>query len=222
MELGWSETGPLPRHAYAFAAELHTLLTNANITGPYVMVGHSLGGLIVRVFARDYPVEVAGVVLIDSMTPQQFSRLSEEVQLPRPDSPTRKDSFLTTLARIGFVRLTAKLFGLVPSTMIENKAYYSRLVLPQNVQTFVDESRGMPASGAQTTGITSFGSMPLIVLTAKKNDMPHWPEWQTELLKLSSNSTQLFAENSGHNIHEENPQAAVSAILQMVSELRSR
>src|SRR5689334_7171128 len=67
--LGYSEPGPLPRTAARFARELHTVLRNAEVPGPYVLVGHSAGGLTVRVFADAYPAEVVGVVLIDSMNP---------------------------------------------------------------------------------------------------------------------------------------------------------
>src|SRR6185503_17037421 len=79
---GWSEAGPLPRDAAQYAKELHTLLQNAGIPGPYVMVGHSLGGLPVRVFVHEYASEIAGVVLIDSMTPQQFTQSPTEVPSP--------------------------------------------------------------------------------------------------------------------------------------------
>jgi hypothetical protein len=68
---GWSEPGPLPRTAEHIAHELHTLLHTAGVPGPYVLAGHSLGGLPVRVFAHDYAAEVSGVVLIDSMHPRQ-------------------------------------------------------------------------------------------------------------------------------------------------------
>jgi pimeloyl-ACP methyl ester carboxylesterase len=69
--LGYSEPGPLPRTAAHFAQELHTLLQHADIPGPYVVVGHSSGGLTVRVFADAYPAEVVGVVLIESMSPSR-------------------------------------------------------------------------------------------------------------------------------------------------------
>lgn len=84
----------------------------------------------------------------------------------------------------------------------------------------MDESQGMPAAGAQASAVKTFGDLPLIVLTAKLNDIPGWQEWQTELLQLSSNSQQLFAENSGHNIEFDEPDAAVKAILQMVEQVR--
>ena len=67
--MGYSEPGPLPRTAERFAGELHTLLQQARIEGPYVLVGHSAGGLTARVFAHAYAEDVAGVVLIDSMSP---------------------------------------------------------------------------------------------------------------------------------------------------------
>src|SRR5205823_9103794 len=67
--MGFSEPGPLPRTAERFADELHTLLSGAGVPGPYVLVGHSLGGLPVRVYAHKYAAEVAGVVLIESMSP---------------------------------------------------------------------------------------------------------------------------------------------------------
>jgi hypothetical protein len=152
------------------------------------------------------------------MVPEQFTKPSDEV-LAQSQSKSKQFSVLTALARIGVIRLLGKPLGVVPSTMSGNGAYYSRLVLPQNVQTFIDESRGMPASGAEATAVTSFGSVPLIVLTARKNDIPHWPEWQAALLQLSSSSKQLFAEESGHNIHIEEPQSAAQAILQMVNQV---
>ena len=78
----------------------------------------------------------------------------------------------------------------------------------------------MPAAGAQAATVKTLGDLPLIILTGKLNKIPGWQEWQTELLQLSSNSQQLFAENSGHNIQIEQPDAAVAAILKMVELVR--
>src|SRR5512140_2116427 len=64
--MGWSEASPEPRTAREYAKELHTLLTNAKEPGPYVLVGHSMGGYTVLVYAHDYPAEVSGLVLIDA------------------------------------------------------------------------------------------------------------------------------------------------------------
>jgi pimeloyl-ACP methyl ester carboxylesterase len=68
---GWSDLGPKPRTAEREAAELHTLLHRAGVNGPYIAVGHSYSGLIALLFARTYSGEVAGLVLDDSVYPQE-------------------------------------------------------------------------------------------------------------------------------------------------------
>ncbi len=215
---GWSEAGPLPRDAAQFAKELHTLLQNANIPGPYVMVGHSLGGFAVRVFAHEYASEVAGVVLIDSMSPRQFTQSQGGAQ-SQTDTQSQPFSLPAMLARFGIVRLLARPLGIMPSVPSEENAYFSRMVSPQSAQTLTNESQGMPASSAEASAVQTFGDLSLIVLTAKLNNISGWQEWQTELLQLSSNSQQLFAE-SDHNIHFEEPESAIAAILQMVQQVR--
>lgn len=217
--MGWSEAGPLPRDAAQFAKELHTLLKNANVPGPYVMVGHSLGGLPVRVFVHDYASEVAGVVLIESMNPEHFTQSSQDVQ-SQSASQSQPFSFQAWLARFGVARLLVKVPGIAPSVPASEAAYYPLYVRPQSFQTTDNESQGMPASGAQAAAVKSFGDLPLIVLTARLDDTPGWQDWQTELLQLSSSSQQLFAENSGHNVQVDEPDAAVAAILKMVALVR--
>lgn len=78
--LGWSETSPRPRTATVMADELHMLLDRAGIAGPYVLVGHSLGGLVARQFAVAHPHDVVGMVLVDSATEGQASGFPEPVR----------------------------------------------------------------------------------------------------------------------------------------------
>lgn len=216
--MGWSEVGPLPRDAAQNAKELHILLQNANIPGPYVMVGHSLGGLVVRVFAREYSSDVVGIVLIDSMNPKQISQ-SPTVQ-SQSESRSQPFSFKAMLARFGVARLLVKLPAIAPSLGPNQEAYYPLYIRPQSFQTTANEGQGMPAAGEQAAAVKSFGDLPLIVLTARQNTMPSWQDWQSELLQLSSNSQHLFAENSGHTIQVDEPDAAVAAILKMVELVR--
>ena len=217
--LGWSEAGPLPRDAAQFVKELHTLLQNANVPGPYVMVGHSLGGTSVRVFVSEHASEVAGVVLIDSMNPGQATQ--PHVQAQSQSNPhSRPFSLQAALARFGIARLIVKLPVIASNVEAGQEAYYPLFVRPQSLQTSANELGGVPASLAQADAVKTFGELPLIVLTAGLNTNPGWPQWQKELLRLSSKSQQLFAENSGHTIQVDEPEAAVAAILQMVEQVR--
>ena len=214
--LGWSEPASFPQDAAEFAKELHALLKNANVPGPYVMVGHSLGGFIVRIFVHDYASEVVGVVLIDSMNPKQVTQPPTQSK-----SPSRPFSFQALLARFGIARLLVKLPGIAPRVPASEAAYYPLYVRPQSLQSTDNEFQTLPASAAEAATVKAFGDLPLIVLTAKRNDIPGWPEWQTELLQLSSHSQHLFAEKSGHNVQADEPEAAVAAILQMVQQVRA-
>ena len=214
--MGYSEAGPLPRNAEQFAKELHTLLERANIAGPYVLVGHSLGGLPVRVFVHDYPTEVAGVVLIESMSPGQRTQPPTEIK-PQTPSQSSGVSLPFLLARIGLVRL---LTGPTGSPSEAQTAYAAFSVTPRAVQAWADEGASVPESLAQADAVKTFGDLPLIVLTAALNQQTDWQTMQVELLQLSSNSQQMIADKSGHNIEIDQPEAAVAAIVKMVSQLR--
>ena len=217
--LGWSEAGPLPRDAAQFAKELHTLLQNANVPGPYVLVGHSLGGTSVRVFVSEHASEVAGVVLIDSMNPGQATQPHAQAQ-SQSDPQSQPFSLQAALARFGIARLIVKLPVIASMVEAGQEAYYPLFVRPHSLQTSANELGGVPASLAQADAVKTFGDLPLIVLTARLNTNPGWPQWQKELLELSSNNEHLFAENSGHNIQADEPDAAVAAIIQMVQQVR--
>lgn len=99
------------------------------------------------------------------------------------------------LARVGVARLVVKLPAIASSVRPGQEAYYPLYIRPGSFQAAGKEYKELPASGARAGAVKSFGDLPLIVLTARRNDNPGWPEWQTELLQLSSNSQQLFAEN---------------------------
>jgi hypothetical protein len=113
-----------------------------------------------------------------------------------------------------------KLPAIASSVPPSEAAYFPLYVRPRSLQASASEYQGLPASAAEAADVKSFGDLPLIVLTARLNDNPGWPEWQNELLQLSSNSEHLFAENSGHVIQIDQPDAAVSAILKMVELVR--
>ena len=97
-------------------------------------------------------------------------------------------------------------------------AYSSFAMRPRSLQAWLDEGKGMPQSLVQAGAVTSFGAAPLIVLSRGPTVDPDqdWQRMQTELLRLSANSQQLFATHSGHNVEFDQPEAAVGAIEQML------
>jgi pimeloyl-ACP methyl ester carboxylesterase len=219
--MGYSEPGSLPRNAQQFAKELHTLLQNAGIPGPYVLVGHSMGGLPVRVFAHAYATDVAGVVLIESMSPRQAKPSATTTPPSAAATHSSGISVLTLAARIGLVRLLAGPLGLTSDMSPDvQHAYTAFSVTPRSFQTLQDEGTGMPESFMQASAVTTFGDVPLIVLSRGLDPDRDWQAMQTELLHLSSHSQHMFADKSGHNIQLDQPEAAVAVIVQMVAQLR--
>lgn len=211
--MGWSEVSPQPRTAREFAKELHILLANANESGPFVLVGHSLAGYTMRVYAHDYPEDVAGLVLID---PQNLS--TSGVATPQPAPKPGKTSLPALIARVGLVRLLSGVNKDLPQQ--DQQAYKALSVTPRWVQTALDESRGMTEGGAQARSVTTLGDLPLILLSRGKDMDADTIASQARYLQLSTNSEHLIADNSGHNIQIEQPEAAISAILKMVEQVR--
>jgi hypothetical protein len=130
-------------------------------------------------------------------------------ELRRGFSHTSGLSIVTLPARIGLLRLLAGPLGLDPHT-----------VTPRAMQTTLDEGQGMGASLAQAGAVTTFGDLPLIVLSRGLDPDPEWQQMQADLLQLSTNSRQLIADASGHNVHMDQPEAAVGAIVAMIELVR--
>ena len=214
--MGWSESSPNPRTAREYAKELHTLLEKANVPGPYVLVGHSMGGFTVIVYAHDYPTDVSGLVLVDT---QDLPK--SDGAAPKPAPKPGGTSLPSLLARIGVVRLLAGPLGAIQDLPEGDKqAYTAYAVALRSVQTFTDEGKGMSEGGAQARAVTSLGELPVIVLSRGEDQDAKHTAAQADLLQLSTNSQQFFADQSGHSIHIDQPEAAVAAIVKMVELVR--
>jgi hypothetical protein len=119
------------------------------------------------------------------------------------------------------VRVLAEPLGLIQNLPEQTQpAYAAFAVTPRTVQEWADEFFSVQVSLAQANAVNSFGDLPLIVLTAALNQQADWQTMQTELLLLSSNSKQLIADKSDHNMEIDQPEAAVAAIVDMVAQVR--
>ena len=213
--MGWSEASPQPRTAREYAKELHTLLTKANERGPYVLVGHSMGGFTVMCTRMTIRPKSPGWCWSTRKTcPLRMSLLLS--QLRNPVGPPCQRCW-RALAWCACWRILGSIQNLPEG---DKQAYTAYAVAPRGVQTFTDEGMGMSEGGAQARAVTSLGALPLIVLSRGKDQDAKLTAAQADLLQLSTDSQQLFADHSGHRIMIEQPEAAVAAIVKMVSQLR--
>jgi pimeloyl-ACP methyl ester carboxylesterase len=225
--MGWSEMGPEPRDAKQISSELHTLLKGANIEGPYVLVGHSFGGLYVRTYAARYPDEVAGVVLVDSSSPKQVSHQP----VTRDSNEPQKQSFavvprlarlgVSLAARLGVVRLLSKLAPASPDLPPQQRAQIDALTpSTRQVTTYALEL----LAPTQTLRLGSLGNKPLAVVTAPKQAEPGWLKLQDDLATLSSNSIHRVVKGATHTslLYDRNDaQATSAAIVEVVAAVRN-
>ncbi len=199
---GTSDPAPTPRTSEDMVADLHTLLKKANVPGPYILVGNSLGGFNARLYAHKYPDEVAGLVLVDSMHADQFAQI--EKALP-PETPNDPEEF---------------------------KAFRQSFTQDYKDPTKNPEGFDQLASHEQGRAVTSLGDLPMIVLAASEFRMripdPRfgafmqnmWHELQKDLARLSSNGKFIAVKDSGHFIQIDKPQAVIDAIYEVVEQVR--
>lgn len=217
---GWSELGPNPRDAEHVAAELHTLLQRANIRPPYVLVGHSFGGIYLRVYTAHYPDEVIGVALIDSSHPEQMTRSAEGQAMYQ--SNLRLAQIFPIAARLGLPR-GSDFFKADPALPLETQAQSRALVYrTQTADANYAEFSVSAEAFAQAAASPDFGNRPLAVLTAGDNVRENaiWGVFQAELARLSTNSIHQTLDGATHAsvIHDEANAQVTSALIQRVVE----
>jgi pimeloyl-ACP methyl ester carboxylesterase len=228
--MGWSEMGPQPRDGRQISSELHTLLTKADIEGPYVLVGHSFGGMYMQTYAARYPDEVAGVALVDSSTePDQFGqrpevRESYELQEQRfAVVPQLAQLGASLLARLGVVRLVSKLDPASPELPSQQRAQIDALTpSTRQVSTYAGEFLA-PTQTRRLGSPGSLGNKPLAVITAGTQE-PSWLKRQDKLATLSSNSIHRVVKGATHTsvmYDRSDAQATSAAIVEVVAAVRN-
>lgn len=228
--IGWSEAGPEPRDARHLAAELHTLLTNAEIAAPYVLVGHSFGGPVTRLYAADYPTQVAGLVWLDIQHPEQWTRTPEG--RAQYQQILRLSRIGPWLARVGLVRLS-NYFPLVDELPPASAAAFKAWVdTTRFMEVNAAEFQAQLTSAAQAQAAGALGDIPLMVVTATDHGYPpavadameaQWLTMQTELAALSTNSAQQIVVGATHGslqVAEQDAQVSNAAIRRVVEAAR--
>src|ERR1700689_4317734 len=221
--LGYSDSSPQPRTSKVMAEELHALLQTAGISPPYILVGHSMGGYNIRLFAGIYRSEVGGMVLVDSSHPEQEKRFPQALN-DLDKTWVREQEFLAYSMPFGIPRLLG-FCETDPKVRAADCNFHS-------AREGLRELKMFPESAAEAATAGSLGDLPLAVLTHDPDkpqpDLPAdlekpvndaWQQMQEELAHLSTRSTHVIAKNSGHYIQLDRPDLVLEAVRHVVDQV---
>ncbi|MEX5272122.1 alpha/beta fold hydrolase [Kocuria sabuli] len=204
---GWSDPADTVHDGAQIATDLHTLLQRGNEPGPYVLAGHSFGGLYALTFAARYPEDVAGLVLVDSTAPASN---------PEPDAAlaTHGDAD-DTMDRVTALIVGASRLGLGRLLDLQS---------PDHLRSTIQEYNHAGSSVQQAAALRNFTDKPLVVLTAGSGSAPDWAASQEALAILSTNSAHRVVEGATHAsliTDQEDAAATARGILDVVSAVRT-
>jgi pimeloyl-ACP methyl ester carboxylesterase len=193
---GWSDAAASPPDGAQIATDLHTLLNRAHVPGPYVLAGHSFGGLYVRTYAAKYPDEVAGLVLIDSTAEHNTA-----VSAPKPGSYSilkHAASLIATTSHVGLGWFLANSqFSTLPPKYRDDARATS--ATGKEMSGFLDEFGVANRSMAEAGTLRTLGAKPLIVLTATVGNSKGWVGHQNKMAKLSTSSLHRVEPGATHD-----------------------
>jgi pimeloyl-ACP methyl ester carboxylesterase len=231
----WSDRSNGARDGTAVADDLHKALQAAGEKGPYVMVGHSLGGPYVMSFAKQFGADVAGLVFVDASHPDQQRRLKEATGQQVEESMAGP-KLLAALAWAGLPRMVARSVGNPQAPAQANAAMQA--YLPRSLRPMLDELDAIDRTFSEAGALRSLGDRPLVVLTAAapiaaadlatlkltpeqgRRLQAAWFELHDDEASWSSRGRNVRLEDAHHYIQFERPDAVIEAIHEVVESLR--
>lgn len=222
----WSEPPNRERSLANLVDDLHRLLSAAGEEGPYVLVGHSLGGLLVQRYAEAYPADVVGLVLVDSVHEEQAER--ERALTGKLPDATLLDQIGTWLSYIAVTRLVLPAFDPGnPNVPADVAQVFQRVKSqPASLQAQLREKRLFASylTEARAAGQPDLQRLPLVVLSRGKGAVPAWEEqWQAmqaDLVSRSEQGEQRVIVEADHQIQWDDPQAVIQAIITVLERAR--
>jgi pimeloyl-ACP methyl ester carboxylesterase len=241
--LGWSDNAVATATARNAVDDLHLLLGRAGLQSPYILVGHSFGGLIVRIFQQLYPDRVAGLVLVDPVVRSQWGKPDDQHRkmLARGATLSRRGAFLARLGivRFALARLTGgsqRLPGLLARTFAGKAAgVTNRLVgevrkIPRELwpaiaahwseerafRIMAEYLENLPLSCGQLDEAPTIGELPIVVLSSANASADTLAEHAREA-RLSTRGEHLVVPDTGHWINLDAPEAIAAAVRRVMS-----
>ncbi|PYR88145.1 MAG: hypothetical protein DMF84_29630 [Acidobacteria bacterium] len=208
--MGYSDPGPSPRTARRIASELAELLVRSGIGGRVVLVGASIAGFDVRVFASDHPERAAGLVLVDASHEDQAH---EVPQMAR---------FVPLLSTIGVLRLFGVSFGQRIESLAPSVRQFARATSfrAAGYQTAADEIIHIRQSASEVRSSRRKLTIPVLVITGGRGADENWRQLQRDQASLSERGCLMLAQESGHVVSIDQPEVVVDAIRTVVETAR--
>ncbi len=199
--IGKSEIGALPAHGQRAAADLHTLLDKLNLPKPYILVGHSYGGSVVRLFASMYPDDLGGLILEDA---QHEDVLEEQRKILKGRDLEQLEEMVLKFAPPDHPKTEGD-YRYITTDQVKNSKPLPQV--PFVVLTAGDRSKGMP---------------PVFSEEASSKMAELGMKLQKKLVALIPGGKHIIVEDVGHNIHVEKPEALIGPVTEMINEVRNR
>jgi pimeloyl-ACP methyl ester carboxylesterase len=225
---GWSSPLQGTRDTDHFVAELHDLVAAAHIDGPVVLMGHSMGGLVIRKYATVYPQGLVGMVFIDASTPSQTERLPKEFNV---FDDYKWDKLLHPF---GITRWRGHCGETDPQTPQYRGLLEYHDCTAQTFDTEVEEERDFRLSAHEAMNTGPFGQIPILIFSqdpalhfgepfsaaVDQQAAGTWYALQEELKQLSPRSRRIVARGSTHYVHQLRPELVIREVSHMIAEIR--
>ena len=208
--MGYSDSGPSPRTARRIANEVAELLARSGIAGPVVLVGESIAGFNVRVFASDHPERAAGLVLVDA---------SHEDDAHEVPGMAR---FVPLLSTFGVFRLLGVSFGQPIESLAPSVRQFARATMfrASGYQAAADEIIHIRETVSEVRSSRRRLTIPVLVVTGARGADENWRRLQQDQASLSERGCLITAQQSGHVVAINQPALVVDAIRTVVDTAR--
>ena len=229
---GWSQSRPEVQDANAISSQLHQLISVAGVQRPFILVGHSIAGLYLRSYAAHYPVDLAGLILLDGATPLQDDRVPSELVMIQQEQ-RRQMPWQKLLMTLGWYRLQ----GICTSGVSGSEQYTLWIkadsCIPSQIDAMESELDAERSSGEQTLHAGPFGKIPVLIfsrdpkvlasnwpLSVSKANAIVWNQMQEEAKGLSTQSRRIIAKGSDHYIQIDRPDLVNREISAFIAQVR--
>jgi pimeloyl-ACP methyl ester carboxylesterase len=229
----WSERGEAPKSLAAISSDLQNLLVNTNCPKPYILVGHSFAGTGLRKFIIDQKNNISGIIFVDVAQPDQIERFSDELQSHLLPPPLW---IMKAMSSFGLMRIFLSKYNFPNTQENDSINIIAKKLNFKGFDASLELLRNLESIDNEASSITSFDSIPLIIITGTSpnrnveiqdeklriESIEVWKELQRDLLKLSSNSRQILATESGHFVQTEQPNLLIKTIESVLDENKSK